>query len=110
MPCGLRLPQPFDAARAIDPSAGACDCVGRADPVARAGGNHPSAITGRQVVLEPPPRAMLSVDEVDRAQDDAAIRNLGYLQLGAICATFEAAGIEFTRDNEAAGLRLRKST
>ncbi len=54
-------------------------------------------------------RALLCFDAVSLALDDVRIRHLGGLQLGAVRATLEAAGIEFVLESGGgAGVRLRK--
>lgn len=53
---------------------------------------------------------MLSFDVVAMAQDDAAIRHLGGLQLGAIKRALETGGVEFFLGNGTEpGVRLRKA-
>ena len=54
-------------------------------------------------------RALLSFDEVLRAENDEGIKGLGALQLDLIRHAFEAAGVEFIPENRGGtGVRLRK--
>lgn len=54
-------------------------------------------------------RAVLAFDDVNRVLDDADIRCLGGLHLGAIREVLEAAGVAFNPENRgAAGARPRQ--
>ena len=54
-------------------------------------------------------RAVLALDDVNRVLDDADIRCLGGLHLGAIREVLEAAGVAFNPENRgAAGARPRQ--
>jgi hypothetical protein len=53
-------------------------------------------------------QALLAFDDVNRALDDSDVRRLGGLQLGALRAALEAAGVEFVGHSRL-GVRLRKA-
>ena len=54
-------------------------------------------------------RAFLALDDVNRALDDADIRCLGELHLGAIREVLESAGVAFNPENRgASGARPRQ--